>query len=353
MLTTVAGRPSARLVPVSPRAWRSWDHLALVNPRAGRQRGSRLREELDAPWVAGVNIVLRTPRSDELEPLAATLGAWQTDDGPMHLHPGDLGWYSLRGPEATARALRAWSREGQLVALGLLDGPDGLLRLALRPDVRDDDEVARQLCSDIVDPTRGVLPQGEAIVEGRGATALQRLLLSQGWQVDEPWTPLRLALTVPLPDAFVTNGGLHVEVIGPDRAATWMEVHWSAFKGTPLGETDRRDVVGGWSTMMRGPFADRGRCLAVLDPDRRAVAVAGVWSAGRGRPGVIEPMGVHRDHRGKGYGAAACRAAASALLQMGSSSATVCAETSNGGAVATYTSAGFTADAPVSDLRRG
>lgn len=299
-----------------------------------------------------MNIVLRTPGSDELESLAATVGAWQRDGGPIHLHPGDLGWYSLRGPEATARALRAWSHDGQLLALGLLDGPDGLLRLALRPDVRDDDDVARQLCSDIVDPARGVLPEGEAIVEGRGATALQRLLLSRGWQLDEPWTPLHLALSGRVPDTFVTNGGLQVEVIGADRAATWVEVHWSAFRGTPFGETDRRDVVDGWSTMMHGPFSDRGRSLAVLDPDGRTVAVAGVWSAGFGLPGLIEPMGVHREHRGKGYGAAVCRAAASALLQMGSSSAIVCAETSNVGAVATYISAGFTADSPVSDLRR-
>ena len=28
VLITVAGRPSARLVPVSPRAWRTWDDVA-------------------------------------------------------------------------------------------------------------------------------------------------------------------------------------------------------------------------------------------------------------------------------------------------------------------------------------
>jgi GNAT superfamily N-acetyltransferase len=270
----------------------------------------------------------------------------------MHLHPGDLGWYSMRGPEATARAVRAWSRGGELIAVGLLDGPDGLLRLALDPDVRDDEAVAQQLCSDITDPARGVLPDGEAVVEGRGAAALERMLLSHGWQLDEPWVPLHRDLSDPVPDTLVTKVGLRVEVIGPDRADTWMQVHWSAFKGTPFGAAERRDVVDGWSTMMDGPFAERGRSLAVLDPDGRTVAVAGVWSAGRGRPGLIEPMGVHRDHRGRGYGAAVCEAAASALRQLGSSSAIVCAESSNVGAVATYAAAGFTADPPVSDLLR-
>ena len=311
-----------------------------------------MQNPLDAPWLATVSIALRTPGSDELESLAATVGAWQRDGGPIHLHPGDLGWYSLRGPEATARALRAWSRDGELLALGLLDGPDGLLRLAVDPDVRDDEPIARQLCSDITDPARGVLPDGEVSVEGRGAAALERTMLSTGWECGEPWTPLHHDLSDPVPESLVTKAGLRVEVIGPDRADTWMEVHWSAFKGTPFGEAERRDVVDWWSTMMDGPFAERGRSLAVLDPGGRAVAIAGVWSAGRGRPGLIEPMGVHRDHRGKGYGAAVCQAAASALRQMGSSSAIVCAETSNVGAVATYTAAGFTAHPPVSDLLR-
>ena len=48
-----------------------------------------------------------------------------------------------------------------------------------------------------------------------------------------------------------------------------------------------------------------------------------VWSAGAGRPGLLEPMGVHADHRGHGYGAASRLAAAAHLQEMGSSSAMV------------------------------
>ena len=299
-----------------------------------------------------MDIVLRTPASDERKSLAATVGAWQRDGGPSQLHPGDLGWFSMRGPEATAGALRAWSLNGELLALGLLDGQDGLLRLAVDPELRSDERLARQILSDIADQARGVLPEGAAIVEARGATALQRMMLSEGWAFDEPWTPLHHDLYDPVPDTLVTRAGLRVEDIGPDRAHSWMEVHWSAFKGTPFGEAERRDVVDWWSTMMDGPFADRGRSLAAFDPDGRAVAIVGVWSAGRGRPGLVEPMGVHRDHRGRGYGAAVCEAAASELRQMGSSSAIVCAETTNVGAVSTYAAAGFTAHPSVSDLLR-
>jgi GNAT superfamily N-acetyltransferase len=203
-----------------------------------------------------------------------------------------------------------------------------------------------------MDPERGGLPAGEAVVEARGASALQRVMLADGWQLDELWTPLHCDLHEPVPDTLATRTGLRVEAIGPDRADDWMEVHWSAFRGTAFGEAERAEVVDWWATMMDGPFAERGRSLAGLAPDGRMVAIAGVWSAGRGRPGLIEPMGTHHDHRGKGYGAAICQAAASALRQVGASSAVVCAESSNVGAVATYASAGFVPHPPVADLLR-
>jgi hypothetical protein len=47
----------------------------------------------------------------------------------MQLHPGDLGWHWRFGPEATAAAVRTWSRERQILAVGLVDRP-GLVRLA-------------------------------------------------------------------------------------------------------------------------------------------------------------------------------------------------------------------------------
>ncbi|MFN2345980.1 MAG: GNAT family N-acetyltransferase, partial [Dermatophilaceae bacterium] len=77
-----------------------------------------------------------------------------------------------------------------MLALGLLDGPDGLLRMALDPDLSDDDELAWQLVTDVNDPQRGVLDAGQAIVEARGAERFEQLLSQAGWQPDEPWTPL-------------------------------------------------------------------------------------------------------------------------------------------------------------------
>jgi prevent-host-death family protein len=54
VLITVAGRPSARLVPVSPRAWRSWSDVADIfdgpaDPQWDTGR-TRLDGELHDPW---------------------------------------------------------------------------------------------------------------------------------------------------------------------------------------------------------------------------------------------------------------------------------------------------------------
>lgn len=295
---------------------------------------------------------MSTPGVQDLDHVAEVLSGWQYDGSPHHLHPGDLGWYSLRGAAKTAASLRVWSREGKILALGLLDGPDGLLRMAVDPDLRDDDELSRQLVADVNDPHRGVLDAGNAIVEARGTERFSQLLSKRGWQPDELWTPFRRELSAPVAENRVEEAGVRIETIGPDRVDPWVAVHWSAFKGTPFGEEERRLFRKRWLTMAEGPFYHPARSLAAFDRRDHAVAVTTVWSAGPGRPGLLEPMGVHRDHRGHGYGVAISVAAASALREMGSSSAIVCTESSNIGAVSTYLAAGFTAGEQVADLQR-
>ncbi|MHB1595923.1 MAG: GNAT family N-acetyltransferase [Streptosporangiaceae bacterium] len=67
---------------------------------------------------------------------------------------------------------------------------------------------------------------------------------------------------------------------------------------------------------------------------------------------MLEPIGVHREHRGHGCGTAITVAAA-ALREMGSSGATVCTPRARTGAVATYRSTGFRQLAEVRDLGCG
>ncbi|WP_197679779.1 GNAT family N-acetyltransferase [Microlunatus soli] len=215
------------------------------------------------------------------------------------------------------------------------------------PDLRDDDDLARQILTDLNTPERGLLAAGEATIEARGAQQLRRVLLQHGWQDSDTWTPFSRSLRDP-PE----HVGVRVDEMGADRAEDWVAVHSSAFRGTQLTEPDRSRLVQKWLTMVTGPVYSRGCSLAAFDEQGVTVAVTTVWSAGPHRPGLIEPMGVHRDHRGQGYGRAITLAAAAALHRMGSSSAIVCAESSNAGALATYASAGFEAGKPVPDLCR-
>ncbi|MFD3665386.1 GNAT family N-acetyltransferase [Streptomyces sp. NPDC058659] len=284
-------------------------------------------------------IVGSKPEVDGLGEALDALREWQDEGAPAQLHPGDLGWFWRSGAEATAAAVRTWSRDGRILAVGLLDGP-GLLRLTIAPDARRDEELARRLVDDVVEPERGVLPGGKASVEAPMDALVQDLLSGAGWQADEPWTPLRRDLTEPVDDP-----GVRIEVVGPERARAFAAVLRSAFDGSTFAEER-------WHAMAAGsPYAD-ARCLIAYDEQGDAVATVTVWSAGPGKPGLLEPMGVHREHRRQGHGRAISLAAAAALRELGSSSALVCTPSSNVGAVATYESAGFCQRPQVRDLSR-
>src|SRR4051794_8548668 len=60
--------------------------------------------------VSSVMIELDIPGVDELSGVVRILREWQDDSSPMQLHPGDLGWFWRFGAEATALAIRTWSR---------------------------------------------------------------------------------------------------------------------------------------------------------------------------------------------------------------------------------------------------
>ncbi|MEU3166305.1 GNAT family N-acetyltransferase [Streptosporangium sp. NPDC006930] len=286
-----------------------------------------------------MTIVSGEPGVDGLSAVVDVLRDWQHDEAPPQLHPGDLGWFWRFGAEATAAAVRTWSRDGRILAVGLLDDPR-VLRLAIAPDARRDEELARRLIADVNEPERGVLPEGRANVEAPMRALVQDLLAGNGWNPGEPWTPLRRDLAEPVRDP-----GLRVEVIGPERAGVRAAVQRASFDGSTF--TDER-----WHAMAAGPPYADARCLVAYDDRGDAVAAVTVWSAGPGKPGLLEPMGVHREHRGRGHGHAITLAAAAALRKLGSSSATVITPSSNVGAVATYRSAGFQQRPEVRDLRR-
>ncbi|MFE7903189.1 GNAT family N-acetyltransferase [Streptomyces sp. NPDC057424] len=284
-------------------------------------------------------MVLNMPGIDGLSEAVGVLREWQYDGAPMQLHPGDVGWFWRFGARATAAAVRTWSRDGRILAVGLLDGPE-LLRLTIAPDAQQDEELAQRLVGDLAEPERGVLKEGKAYVEAPLGTPVQDLLFQDGWDTDEPWTPLRRDLREPVEDP-----GVRIEVIGPEQAHVRAAVQRASF-----GKSTFTDAH--WHAMAAGtPYAD-ARCLVAYDDRGDAVATVTAWSAGPGRPGLLEPMGVHRDHRGQGHGRAITVAAAASLRELGSSSALVCTPSSNTAAVATYRAAGFAPLPEIRDRRR-
>ncbi|MQY10813.1 hypothetical protein SRB5_09260 [Streptomyces sp. RB5] len=284
-------------------------------------------------------ITTSTPSVEELDAVVRVLSAWQSDDRRAELHPGDIGWFRRFGAERTADAIRLWSRGGQVLAVGLLDGPD-VLRLEFVPDAMHDEELARRVAEDASAPRRGVLPEGEAYVAAPPGALVRQALVRGGWEDDAAWTPLRRDLGEPVPDP-----GVHIEVVGPEQAAERTAVQRSAFAASTF-------TVDRWHTMAAAPPYAAARCLLARDDRGDPVAAVTVWSAGAGRPGMIEPMGVHADHRGHGYGRAITLAAARALRALGSSGVVVDTPSSNTAAVATYRSAGLRRLPEVRDLRR-
>jgi ribosomal protein S18 acetylase RimI-like enzyme len=232
------------------------------------------------------------------------------------------------GAEATAAAVRTWSRDGQILAVGLLDEPN-VLRLAIAPDAHRNEDLAQRLAQDLTEPERGVLTERKVFLEAPRDALVRDLLFGDGWIADVPWTPLRRDLTEPVQDR-----GVRIEVIGPGQAHVRTAVQRASFDSSTF--TEER-----WHAMAAGLAYADARCLVAYDDEHNPVAAVTVWSAGPGKPGLLEPMGVHRDHRGRGYGKAITVAAAAALRELDSSSAIVCTRSSNVGAVATYKSAGF------------
>lgn len=279
------------------------------------------------------------PSVAELPGIFEALASWQREGAPVQVHPGDLGWYQRFGAESLAAALRVWARGDGTVAIGFLDEEE-LIRMAIAPAVGDDVDIANHIADDFVDSLGEVLPAGGGIVEARFGNALGRVLTDRGWTADDSWTPLRRDLTAPVP-----SSSLRVEVVGPDLIEDRVMVEAAAFPGSSLS-AER------WRQMAVGYAYRHARCLVGYDNDGAAVATTTVWSAGPDRPGVIEPLGVHADHRRRGHGVAMTLAAAQAMRRMGCSSATVATPSSNAAAVATYQAAGFVTEGEVTDFRR-
>lgn len=293
-----------------------------------------------------MTVTWSTPEVAGLAEVVEALASWQSGDHSLQLHPGDLGWFARNGAGTTAAALRVWRDgpdDGAIRAVGLLDGPD-VLRLTVAPELRDDSGLAERLADDLTEPERGVLPAGTVAVEVPDGSRLQSVLDARGWSLGDGWTPLRRDLG---PEVVAEEGpGLRIAPVDEVGAAGYVEVIRSAFGST-------RFTLERWRDLAAGPPSTTADHLIGYDAAGTVIGAITAWSAGPGRTGLIEPLGVHADHRHHGYGRALCLAAAEALRRRGCTVAEVCTPSGLTGAVATYRSAGFVAQPERFDRVRG
>jgi GNAT superfamily N-acetyltransferase len=273
---------------------------------------------------------MEIPKAAALPGVLESLAFWQQDGAPFQLHPGDIGWHWRLGADATALATRVWAVAGEIVAVGLVDGPT--LRLAL-PSDGSGDALVDSIVADIE-------ATDLASVEAPRGSAIRSRLAEHGWTQGELWTPLVRDLSDP-----IDVEGLTVTVTDRLTVDPRVSVHRAAFHGSAFSAEL-------WRAMASGPAYGSARCVVGWDRSGTPVAGATVWSAGRGRPGLLEPLGVPPEHRGHGYGTAIALAAAAALRDLGASTALVGTPSSNTAGVATYVAAGFVPGSQMPDLAR-
>ncbi|MFD1835492.1 GNAT family N-acetyltransferase [Brachybacterium rhamnosum] len=285
-----------------------------------------------------------------LDDVLARLAAWQREELPVPLHPRDLAWALRRGEQQLTAALRTWSRDREVLAVGFLDGPD-VLRLGIDPAAAEDEELAARLRDDLAAGPGALFPAEQLAVELRHGLALDQVMRAAGWTEGEPWTPLRRP-TAPAGsgsgDEAIADTDLAVSTVDPDRpgAEEWAAVIRSGFPGSTLTGEHWQGFAA------HSLYARYGRTLLGRDREGTAAAAAVVWSDGPGRPGLLEPIAVSAAHRRRGYGRAISLAAVAALEELGASSAMVATPSTQPGAVRTYRAAGFVTGGPVRDLVR-
>lgn len=258
------------------------------------------------------------------------LAAW----APRHaavtsLHAGDVGWH-LRLDDADLADTIVVVRDGaDVVAVALLESAG--LRPTVRTDRLDDLGLADALGSLAVSLAES-LPGREVFCDAHTESALRSWLAARGWELDpDPWA----ALFRPLTPADATLGaGLAEALDSDDDVRDRVDVQFNAFQHSTF-------TVHRWQQMAGGPAFRPELDLLRRDADGTPVAAATAWAAGPGQVGILEPVGTHRDHVGRGHGRAVTLATIGALARTGAGGVAVQTPLSNAAAVRAYESCGL------------
>ncbi|HTE75056.1 MAG TPA: GNAT family N-acetyltransferase [Actinomycetes bacterium] len=263
----------------------------------------------------------------------AVLRRWERPgDCAWQLHAGDVGWHLRLDDDAVDHTLLQVRDDGDLVGVGLLDGP-AVVRLALDPRLLHDADLAR-VVAEAVEDRLGRPGAAEAYVDGPGASRWRAELARRGWDLDpDPWVHLWRPLGPA--DAARDVPGV-AAVSGPADVTDRVAVQRAAFANSTFTESR-------WAQMAGSTAYDPSFDLLARDDDGAAVAALMAWTAGEGRCALVEPMGTAAGHQREGHGRRLLEGAAAALARAGASGVAVWTAASNEVAVAAYRSAGFSA----------
>jgi ribosomal protein S18 acetylase RimI-like enzyme len=273
--------------------------------------------------------------------LARTAISALSDWAPRHspattLHAGDVGWH-LRLDDADLDGIVAVARDdSDVVAVAVVE-PDGM-RATHRPDRSDDGSLAAAL-GDLAQSLASASPSARAPCAGTEFvcdvpqhSAIRAWLVEAGWDLDPaPWALLYRPLSA---DDAEVGARLAASVSTEQDIEDRVAVQFNAFTSSTF-------TVSRWRQMAAGPGYRRDLDLLRRDESGTAVAGATAWTAGPGRVGILEPVGAHRDHAGRGHGSAVTLAAIGALARSGASGVGVQTPLSNTAAVRAYQRCGL------------
>ena len=263
----------------------------------------------------------------DVGPLVAAMGRWDRDGVSVSgLSAGDVGWHLREPDQALDGTVHGWWQDDLLVAAALLEqGWSARPRLA--PSHVRSFDVAELVRESVESMT------GEQVwCDADHGSALRQVLLRHGWEPDpDVWVALHRDLPGRAP-AYRVPGGVTVHR-GADDVEGRVSAQRNGFEGSTF-------EVASWRRMAAGP-GFRPELDLVLRAYGVPAAGATAWLAPEGGTAVLEPVAVHRDHRGRGLGRAVVEVAVAACRDSGARGVSVCTPASNTAAVAAYGSAGF------------
>lgn len=258
-----------------------------------------------------------------------------------YLHPGDIPHHIYNGNKYydPVELMTLWGDDQGLAAWLLVAPSHKSFDAQVRPDLRGND-LEREVLEFAYDRTIELMRQykidGDYIYADafRGDRARRELLTTLGWELEDklPYvlncTKINSSAVPTLPDGYSFRSAK-----GIDDAVALVDVHNAAFG--PIWTPDL------YRKVMESPGYEHQRELVIQAPDGTFAAFSIIWFDHLNRTGLFEPVGTHKDRRGRGFGRAIILYGMQKMAAAGMKFATVAHFGNNEAARGLYQSCGF------------